>query len=128
MSRNINGGHAQVVKVRKELKNCKNKIAKIIMQEGFKINVLKTKVTPQNKEQIVCSIRVNKSYPDVPSEKIKEVRRQIDELNKNIIHGQRILDNNLRSLEGKIRYIDQWNRGAGKHLENKLKRIKERAS
>ena len=52
-------------------------INKIINQEGFTANISKTKVMGAGQEQVVTGVKVNQGA-DVPSLKIREVRKQID--------------------------------------------------
>lgn len=107
-----------------KLARYENKIAQIVTQEGFTTNPDKTELTSANKEQVVTGVRVNGQHPDVPSVKIKKVRKRIAELEKRLESGQGIADRDLRSLEGKIGWIRWFNRGTAKFLQCRLHRIK----
>ena len=104
------------------------KVETIANQEHFKINPSKTEICNASSEQIVTGIRVTGSRPDVPSEKIKEVRRRIDELAALAYSGNYIPRADLKSLQGKIAYIRSLNRGSAKFLQRKLDHIKSVAS
>ena len=101
-----------------------NNIIKIASQEGFTINLSKTKVSFEDEEQIVTGIRVNSSRPDVPSSKINEVRQKIDELKQFTKYGKSITEKELKSLECKISYIGSLNRGSAKFLKRQLDHLK----
>jgi RNA-directed DNA polymerase len=92
------------------------KVLNIIAQEGFKVNPLKTKAMKGDDEKIVTGIKVNNGHLDVTKDTIKGARAALLELNTNIQHGYLISDKQIRSIEGKIRYISSFNRGAGKFL------------
>jgi RNA-directed DNA polymerase len=100
------------------------KVEMIASQEYFKINPSKTEICNASSEQIVTGIRVTGSRPDVPSEKIKEVRRSIAELAALTSSGNYIPRTYLKSLQGKIAYIRSLNRGSAKFLQRKLDHIK----
>ena len=108
----------------KRLAQCREKVGKIVSQERFKINPSKMTMCDANVEQVMTGIRVNGSRPDVPSEKIKEVRQRITELAVLADSGNSIPRGELKSLDGKIAYILSLNRGSAKFLQRKLDRIK----
>jgi len=97
-------------------------IEKIIKQGGFKANPLKTKVMGIEQEQVVTGIRVNQGA-DVPSMKVKEVRKLIDGLEINRQSGRKPLEEQVASIRGKIQYIIQLNQGAGHYLRRRLDRV-----
>ena len=102
---------------------CKEQVVRIAAQEGFKINVAKTKSTSADREQIVTGIKVNGRQGDVPRKKVKEVRRELSELGEKLRLGERPSARVMRSIAGKIRYVKQLNRGCGAFLERQLLRV-----
>jgi RNA-directed DNA polymerase len=100
-------------------------IKKIVNQEGFKVNPSKTKVMDNGCEQVVTGVRVNQGA-DVPSEKIQEVRNLIDELEVQQRSERKISESEAASLRGKIQYVTQLNRGAGRSLQRRLGRVLNR--
>lgn len=104
------------------------KVLNIISQEGFKANSAKTKVMKGNEEKVVTGIKVNTRHLDVPKDTIKKARATILELKAYMQHGYPISDKQTRSIEGKIRYISSFNRGAGKLLSRQLRAIRTTAS
>jgi retron-type reverse transcriptase len=101
-------------------------IERIIKQEGFKPNPSKRKVMGINQEQVVTGIKVNQGA-DVPSTKIKEVCKQIDELEAHRQSGRAPSKHQVASVAGKIQYITQLNQGAGRHLRRRLDRVQNQA-
>ncbi|MGA2172478.1 MAG: reverse transcriptase family protein [Sedimentisphaerales bacterium] len=99
------------------------KILNIIAQEGFKVNPAKTKVMKGDEEKVVAGIKVNARHLDVPRSSIKDVRAAILDLKTDIQRGYPLTDKQIRSIEGKIRYISSFNRGAGKFLHRQLRTI-----
>lgn len=95
-----------------------NLIAKIVRQEGFKINLAKTKTMPAGTEQTVTGVRVNDG-PDAPSKKIAEVRGLLDQLESGELEPSEKL---INSIKGKIQYISRLNKGAGQYLTRRLGR------
>jgi len=94
-------------------------IKKIIKQEGFLINPAKIKVKNRCEEQIVTGVRVNNGI-DAPRSKIKEASEQIEKIvtqAKSGVGNSRIP---LISTKGKINYIKQLNKGAGRFLQKRL--------
>jgi RNA-directed DNA polymerase len=104
------------------------KVLNIISQEGFKANPEKTKVMKGDEEKVVTGIKVNARHLDVPKDTIKKARAAILELKANMQHGYPIPDKQTRSIEGKIRYISSFNRGAGKLLSRQLRAIRTTVS
>jgi RNA-directed DNA polymerase len=101
------------------LTKLKKLIAKIVRQEGFKINLAKTKEMRAGTEQTVTGIRVNDG-PDVPTKKIAEVRALLDQLESGELEPTEKI---INSLKGKIQYISGPNKGAGKQFTKRLKLI-----
>lgn len=101
------------------LTKLKNLIAKIVQQEGFKINPTKTKEMPAGTEQTVTGIRVNDGT-DAPSKKIAEVRGLLDQLESGELE---LNEKFINSIKGKIQYISGLNKGAGMKLSNRLEKI-----
>jgi len=97
-------------------------VKKIITQEGFHFNPSKTGEAPVTKEQILTGIRVNQNF-DVPSEKIRDAQELLKQLRERVDGGERIPEREIRSIDGKIRYIRSLNPGAGKHLFRRLRKI-----
>jgi RNA-directed DNA polymerase len=97
-------------------------IRKIINQEGFKANPLKSKVMDIGREQVVTGIRVNQGT-DAPTEKIEELRKLLDELEIHQRSGQRFLKDQVASVRGRIQYVTQLNQGAGRYLRRRLDRL-----
>jgi hypothetical protein len=95
-------------------------LGKIIRQSGLKANPAKTKVAQGEEEKCVTGIRVN-VVPDVTSKKMKEVRGLLDSEDLCGDTNQKVC-----SLEGKIRYIEGLNHGAGRYLRKQLRKIKTR--
>jgi retron-type reverse transcriptase len=93
-------------------------LGKIIHQAGLKANPTKTKVAQGKEEKCVTGIRVN-IVPDVTSKKMKEVRGLLDSEDLRSSKDQKVA-----SLEGKIRYVEGLNRGAGRYLRKRLRKIK----
>ncbi len=98
------------------------KIKKIIRQEGFKINNAKTNVSTSDYEQIVTGVRVNKGL-DVPKEKLKTVRRQIETIAPQIKLLKSHSCKELASIRGKIHNITRLNKGAGHSLTKRLNKL-----
>lgn len=94
-------------------------IKKIIRQEWFMINNAKTNVSTSDYEQIVTGVRVNKGL-DVPKEKLKTVRRQIETMAQQIKLLKKPLYTELASIRGKIHNISRLNKGAGHSLTKRL--------
>ncbi len=92
-------------------------LEKVIRQAGFKANPAKTKMAQGEEEKCVTGIRVN-VVPDVPSKKMKEVRGLLESK----IRVEFLIK--VRSLEGKIRYIEGLNLGAGRFVRKRLSKIK----
>jgi len=97
-------------------------LERIIKQEGFKPNPSKRKVMGIDQEQVVTGIKVNQGA-DVPGMKVKEVRKLIDGLEIQQRSGQKLSEDEVASIKGKIQYIIQLNRGAGLHLRRRLDRV-----
>lgn len=91
-------------------------LGKIIEQSGLRANQSKTKIARGREEKCVTGIRVN-IVPDVTSKKMKEVRALVTSTD---FSGDP--DHKVRSLQGKIRYIEGLNKGAGRYLRRQLKR------
>jgi RNA-directed DNA polymerase len=100
----------------KRFASSKNKVLGIITQEGFKVNPSKTKVMKGDDEKVVTGIKVNTRHLDVPKDTMKKTRAAFLELKGKIQRGYPMSDKQIRSVEGKIRYISSFNRGAGKFL------------
>lgn len=97
-------------------------VEKIVKNEGFAVNVSKTKIRYQSDEQIVTGVRVNKGI-DVPSEKIKEAKELLQQLKHQVQSGVKPSRPALLSLQGKINHIGTLNRGAGSHLRRQMRSI-----
>lgn len=110
----------------KRLARCQNKIAKIIKQGGHKINLSKTKVMPATEEQITTGIKVNNPSPDIPKEKLRKARQDMNKLEQMIENYEFISEKKLKSIQGQICYIRQFNPGAAKFQQNRLNRIKRK--
>ncbi len=105
----------------------RGKILQIIEQEGFKCNPSKTTAVPAQKEQIVTGIRVNGKHPDVPSANLKDIQKNLGQLQQQVDRGLQISPKIFGRLEGKICYVRRLNRGATKPLQRKLRNIKLKA-
>jgi len=103
------------------IKNLLPTILRIIKQEGFQENE-KTQVINLDEEQIVTGVRVNNG-PDAPSERIKEVRHLLNQTEIKKALGQRISEQEILSINGKIRNISRLNKGAGRYLRKRFDRI-----
>ena len=110
----------------KRIARCQNKIAKIIKQEGYKINLSKTKVMPASEEQITTGIKVNNPSPDIPKEKLRKARQDMNKLEQMIENYEFISEKKLKSIQGQICYIRQFNLGAARFQQNRLNRIKRK--
>ena len=91
-----------------------NKISSIIMQEGFRVNLEKTKPIQSTNEMEIVGLRVNHQI-DIPSSKKNEVLEMIDTLN---MYDEDFSFKKLK-IENKIRYICTINKGMAKHLNSK---------
>ena len=110
---------------RTKIEQLKHQIAKIIEQEGFKVNLSKTKSVESSREQIVTGIRVNGPQIDVPKLYLKKVRSEIKSLKQNASQERHnaLYTKEMKSLEGKINYVSQFNPGAAKYLRKQLQHI-----
>lgn len=97
-------------------------LGKIIKQQGFRLNPSKTKVLDDKKEQVVTGVRVNQGT-DIPSDKIKEIRDLIQELNVRHQTKGEITKGEILRVKGKIRYATNLNRGAGHFLQKRFDKI-----
>lgn len=98
-------------------------VKKIIVQEGLQVNEEKTEPVPASKEQVVTGVRVNNQL-DVPSAKLTEVRKKLDEMASREAQGIEVAPDELASVEGKIRHIGSLNPGAAKVLWRRLRVLK----
>lgn len=97
-------------------------VQRIIRQSGFKANCEKWVFSSTRREErVVTGIRIDGRF-DAPSVKIRETRNLIKKLVQQRNSGQAIQDRQIRSLEGKIRHVSRFNRGAGRHLHKRLNR------
>jgi RNA-directed DNA polymerase len=103
--------------------NFKPTALRIIQQEGFIQNLKKgkTAILGSDKEQVLTGIRVNNGF-DAPSEKIREIRRLIDDLSQDIKSGKIINSKQITPLRSKIGYIGSLNPGAAKSLGRRLRK------
>ena len=97
-------------------------LGKIIEQEGLRANQAKTKIARGGDEQCVTGIRVN-TVLDVTSRKMKEVRALLISAD---FSGDPYRQ--VRSLQGKARYVEGLNTGAGRYLRRQLKKTRYRHS
>lgn len=97
-------------------------VEKIIRQEGLRAKRSKTQMLHSDEEQVVTGVRVNHGF-DVPSEKVREAREQIDTIARQKDAGVEPNHAGLVSLRGKIRYVGRLNKGAGRHLAVRLERV-----
>lgn len=79
-------------------------------------------MTDYRGQQNVTGVNVNHGI-DIPRDKLIAVRAEISKLCKEINSGKRIDELTTESLEGKIRYIMQLNRGAGMHYMKRLHKL-----
>jgi hypothetical protein len=100
-------------------------VDRIIRQESLRASPKPGKRTTKyrHQEQTVTGVRVNRTI-DVPSQKVKEVRSQVDELGRAADCGKAPSARELASLEGKIRHVERLNQGAGKSLRRRLRRAR----
>lgn len=91
-------------------------LGEIIKQEGLRANKAKTKIARGGEEKCVTGIRVN-MVPDVTSKKMKEVRALLASADFSVDRHQQV-----GSLQGKVRYIEGLNQGAGRYLQRQLKK------
>ncbi|MBL7154181.1 MAG: RNA-directed DNA polymerase [Phycisphaerae bacterium] len=99
------------------------RIVSIVAQEGFKANPTKTIAVPADCEQVTTGIRVNGKQADVPTSNLKDIRSDLNSLDKQIALGSKSSEKIIKRIEGKIRYVRRWNPGAAKSLTRKLTRI-----
>lgn len=97
-------------------------VRKIIQQEGFRENKSKTQVMHKDQEQFVTGVRVNSGL-DVSRQYLKTVNKRVNEIEIEVKSGTAPLKKKINSVKGKISYISQLNKGAGRHLKRKLERI-----
>ncbi len=101
------------------IKNLIPTINSIIKQNGFKVNIAKKDVRYRHQEQVVTGVKVNHGL-DAPKSKIRIARKQVEAL----VSQLRLVKNSsfteLASLKGKIQYITQLNKGAGRSLTKRL--------
>jgi RNA-directed DNA polymerase len=104
-------------------------INKIIRQEGLRASPKPHKrVTMyRHQEQIVTGVRVNKRI-DAPTEKMAEIKRQLDEFCSLISSRRRIPEKSIASLKGKIQYVKSLNKEKGARLERKFRKVLKTAS
>ncbi|MCK5127881.1 MAG: RNA-directed DNA polymerase [candidate division Zixibacteria bacterium] len=96
-------------------------VLKIIEQEGFSPNITKTNTQFDNQEQVIAGIRVNNGF-DAPSIKIASIRAEIEALENSVKSNLNNYHAAIKSIRGKIRYIERLNKGAAKHLSKLLNR------
>lgn len=104
-------------------------IEKIIRQERLRASPKPHKRTTKyrHQEQIVTGVKVNKRL-DAPKQKTDEIRNELNDLRVMSNFGKNLSRQKISSIKGKIRYVKTLNRQIGIKLENKLKRILNRAS
>jgi len=99
-------------------------IDKIISQEGLRASPKAHKRTTKHRheEQLVTKVRVNKRI-DISTEKLDEIRHELDELKTMVFRGDTALQKRINSLRGKIQYVKTLNPEKASKLNNKLTRI-----
>jgi len=103
-------------------------VARIMRQAGFRISQKKTECFDASAgERVVTGIRVNQQM-DAPSKKIDRVRRVIGRLEQETARGCGPKPTLVSSLEGQIRDIASFNKGAGRHLRRRLKQVVQSTS
>lgn len=96
----------------KKIKNFKNLLKRIVVDEGFKLKIKKEGMMSWDGRQEINNLIVNSGVTSVPKEKRKVIRAKIHNLSKN---------NNLsmkqkKSLYGEISYIKYINKAMGEKL------------
>ncbi len=106
------------------IKRLQRTIERIIRQEHLSPSPKPEKrtVTYRNTEQTVTGIKFN-SCIDVPSEKLRRVRAELEEIRKDVDSRSMPSEKRIASIRGKIQHIANLNPGAGKSLFRKLARI-----
>jgi len=94
-------------------------VKKIIRQEGFRPNDKKTVFENKKGETVIAGIRMENGF-DAPSDKIKTTRALIELVHKNLKNGTTVDEKTIRSIKGRVRYINGLNRGAAQSLYKRL--------
>ena len=100
----------------------KERLETIIRQEGFSVHPRQTQVLREADERTVTGVRVDRGR-DVPRQKIREVQRRIEELERICERGGQTDLATIRSIEGQLHYIGRLNRGVAKHYRKRLRRV-----
>ncbi|HUT60260.1 MAG TPA: reverse transcriptase family protein [Phycisphaerae bacterium] len=103
----------------KHLVRLKGLAAKMVRQEGFAVNTKKLQAIGAEGEQVVTGVRVNNQI-DIPSAKLAELKRCVEQLVSEIRSGRLPSLKQLRSIEGKLRSAAFLNYGAIKPLQRRL--------
>lgn len=98
---------------------------RIIRQEGFSVNTKKSGVIGPGGEQVVTGVRVDQRI-DIPSAKLTQVRRNVEELIAGLEAGRVPSPRQLRSVQGKLQFVAILNRGAAKLLHRRIKKAMRR--
>lgn len=100
----------------------KSLILKIMRQEGFVPNASKTIEMSAETEQVVAGIKVNDG-PDVPAEVLENARLLLGEFERDVQANIQLNESAVSSVMGKIRHVKRLNRGAGKFLLKRSRRL-----
>jgi len=111
------------------IENLRPLIDKIIRQEGLRASPKPHKRTTkyQHEEQIVTGVAVNKKI-DAPKQKIYKLKSELNELLTKTNKGQKLSRLKIASVKGKIQHVKTLNKQMGEMLENKLRKILNKAS
>lgn len=106
-------------------------IQKIIKEEGFEINRLKTRFLRRNNQQNVTGLVVNNESLGIPRKWIRQLRAAIHNARKDIENGKDVPINTICEIEGMVSWVKSINYRRyikiieqGTILINKLKKMK----
>ena len=100
----------------------KNTLLRIVEQEGFIPNPLKTSAMGRDTEQVYVGTRVNEGL-DISSKKLGEVKAALGQVEKAVTEGAPVSRKQLNSLRGKVNYVSRLNPGAASPLFKRLREI-----
>lgn len=106
----------------RRVERLQGRLQAIVQQEGFSMHPEKTKVIPADGEQVITGVRVDHGR-DVPPQKVREVRRQIAEIERLLAQNGLVSKSLIRRVEGQLHYISRLNRGAAKCYRRRLHRL-----
>lgn len=103
----------------------KPRLTQILEQEGFTAHPDKTDFISGRKERVVTGVRVN-SDKDVPRAQLDKIRNAIKAVEAVVHEGSSIEEKTLRRIDGQLRHVARFNRGAAKHYRRRLARVMSR--